>query len=133
MFWVVARFSQRLKSTFFEIFSHFADSFGARPSSVATVLQPQHYDTTTLQHCNTTTQHYNTDLFQRIANLAGFYWKIEKFGNFSLTYKSRFPNSHWKLLNWQYSTQNSQKLPNCVFSSKNANFAISGDFCQPIS
>ena len=23
-------------------------------------------------------------------------------------------------------------LENCVFSSKNANFAISGDFCQPI-
>ena len=94
----------------------------SRPSSVATVLQPRHYNTTTLQHCNTTTQHYNTDFFQGIANLASFFLKIEKFDNFWLTNNSRLPNSHWKLSNWQYFTRNRQKSPNWCFFIKNHQF-----------
>ena len=48
----------------------------SRLLSVVTVLQHQHYNTKTLQHCNTMTQHYKTELYCKIINLALFSRKL---------------------------------------------------------
>ena len=48
----------------------------SRLLSVVTVLQHQHYNTKTLQHCNTMIRHYNTDLSHKTCNFGIFSTKL---------------------------------------------------------